>query len=200
MAKIFEYENCIDFEKHLLWQYSNSENLKALLLQKQAWYDENHKVFWNIWIKNVLKIAGANDFGLAIWGNLLQVARTYEVNGKMVSLDTEQYRLLLNGRLLYLKMNGSVPSTNKYLKLMFGKIGRAYVLDRFDMSLIYILEFRPCEKDLLVLNNTSALPRSAGVGYKIYVIPPKSVFGFYGSTLQGFGQAVFWDCLDWKNK
>lgn len=200
MAKIFEYENCIDFEKHLLWQYSNSENLKALLLQKQAWYDENHKVFWNIWIKNVLEIAGANDFGLAVWGNLLQVARTYEVNGKMVSLDTEQYRLLLNGRLLYLKMNGSVPSTNKYLKLMFGKLGRAYVLDRFDMSLIYILEFRPCEKDLLVLNNTSALPRSAGVGYKIYVIPPKSVFGFYGSNLQGFGQAVFWDCLDWKNK
>lgn len=200
MAKIFEYEKCMDFEKHLLWKYSNAENLKVLLLQKQAWYDKNHKDFWNNWRKNVLEIAGANDFGLAVWGNLLQVARTYDVNGKMVSLDTEQYRLLLNGRLLYFRMNGSISSINKYLKLMFEKVGRAYVLDKFDMSLVYVLEFRPCEKDLIVLNNTTALPQIAGVGYKIYVIPRKSVFGFWKSNLCGFGQAVFWDCLDWKNK
>ena len=198
MTKIFEYENCIDFEKHLLWQYSNSEKLKSLILQKQAWYEKNHKTFWENWKNDILNISTTSDFGLALWGNLLQVPRTYNVNGKMLSLDTEQYRLLLSGRLLYIKMNGSVTSINEYLKLMFGNVGRAFLIDKFDMSIVYVFEFVPSQKDLIVLNNTSALPRNAGVDYKIYVIPPQNVFGFAGSRLVGFGQASFWDCLDWK--
>lgn len=200
MSKIFEFKNDINLESQILWQYASADKMNSLLLQKQSWYNISHNGFWNNWADDVLNISTANDFGLSIWGNLLQVARTYEVNGNIVTLDTEQYRLLLRGRLLYLRMNGSVPSINEYLKLIFEKDGRAYIRDNFDMSITYVLEFIPTEEQWVVLLNTGVLPRPAGVEYKIYVIPPADVFGFCGSGLSGFNQAVFWNGFDWKNK
>ena len=200
MSKIFEFKNEIDLESQIIWQYANADKMNSLLLQKQDWYKSTHEGFWQNWANDVLNIATANDFGLSIWGNLLQVARTYNVNGEMITLDTEQYRFLLRGRLLYLRMNSSVPSINEYLKLIFQEDGKAHIRDNLDMSVNYILEFVPTEEQLVVLLNTGLLPRPAGVNYKIYVIPPSEVFGFNNSGLCGFNQAAFWDELDWKNK
>ena len=200
MSKIFEFKNDINLESQILWQYASADKMNSLLLQKQSWYNISHNGFWNNWADDVLNISTANDFGLSICGNLLQVARTYEVNGNMITLNTEQYRLLLRGRLLYLRMNSSIPAINEYLKLIFQDDGNAYVRDNLDMSITYILEFIPTEEELVVILNTGILPRPAGVGYKIYVIPPAEVFGFYGSGLSSFNQAVFWNGFDWKNK
>lgn len=200
MSKFFEFANEINLESQILWQYANADKMNSLLRQKQDWYREKQQGFWQNWANDVLNISTANDYGLSIWGNLLQVARTYNVSGEMITLDTEQYRLLLKGRLLYLRMNGSAPDINEYLNLLFKEDGRAFVRDNLDMSMTYILEFIPTAEQLVVLLNTGVLPRPAGVGYKIYVIVPDKVFGFAGSNLVGFDQVPFWDGLDWKNK
>jgi len=200
MSDIFEYKNEINIESQILWQYANADKMNSLLIQKQDWYKSNQADFWKNWARDVLNIATANDFGLSIWGNLLQVARTYEIDNKMVTLSTEQYRLLLRGRLLFLRMNGSVPDINEYLYLVFNESGKFYVRDNSDMTITYILEFVPTEEQLVVILNTGILPKPSGVGYKIYVIPPEHVFGFEKSGLVGFDLAPFGDEFDWINK
>lgn len=196
MTKIFEYNSKTDLEKHIIWQYGNSSALQTLLTQKQEWYNENQTEFWQNWTKDVLNISTANDFGLSVWGNLLQVPRTYKIDGVMTTLEKEQYRLLLRGRLLYLRMNGSVPQINQYLKLLFESDGTAFVRDNLDMTMTYILDFTPTTEQLVVLLNTNVLPRPAGVGYKIYVLPDEEIFGFEGSDWVGFDQAPFWSGAD----
>lgn len=194
--KIFNQNNALNLESQIIWQYANADKLNSLLNKKQMWYDEFQTDFWQNWAKDVLNISTANDYGLSIWGILLQVPRTYEIDGKMTTLDTEQYRLLLRGRLLYIRMNGSAPDINEYLKLLFQNDGKAFVRDNLDMSITYIFEFNPTPEDFVVLLNTSVLPKPAGVGYKIYVLPNSEVFGFDGSDWVGFDQAPFWNGAD----
>lgn len=193
MTRIFEYNLSIDFLKHVIWQYSTANKLNSLVAGKENWYLVNHQEFWQNWVTQVLSIETATDFGLNIWGNWLQVPRTYEINGVMTTLDTEQYRLLLRGRLFLLRMRGSIPEINEYLKLIFSDSGRAHIQDNLDMTMNYVLEFNPTEEQTAVLLNTSVLPKPAGVRYKIYIIPPTEIFGFNGSGLMGFNQSPFWD-------
>lgn len=199
MSKIFENIPRLDLSTHIIWQYGNAVHLQSLTSAKQDWYKKSHTEFWQNWHKDVLNISTANDYGLSLWGNLLQVSRTYEIDGQMTTLDTEQYRLLLRGRLLYLRMNGSVPDINKYLKLLFAEDGIAFVRDNLDMTMTYVLDFTPTENQMAVMLNTNLLPRPAGVGYKIYVLPDDCVFGFEGSDWVGFDQAPFWDGVDISN-
>lgn len=194
--KIFNPDYAVDLLQALLWQYDNAPRLQKLLSLKQEWYNQNHTQFWDDWFTNVYNINTANDFGLTVWGKLLRVDRTYIVDGEPYSLDTEQYRLLLKGRLLYLSMNGSVPEVNNYLHLLFGDRGPAYIIDNQDMTIRYVLEFIPTASERVVLLNTNVLPRPAGVGYTINAIPRKNVFGFRGSGLRPFNQGVFWDNSD----
>ncbi len=193
MTRIFEYNLSVDFLKHVIWQYSTANKLNSLVSAKENWYLANHQEFWQNWVTQVLSIETATDFGLNIWGNWLQVPRTYEINGVMTTLDTEQYRLLLRGRLFLLRMRGSIPEINEYLKLIFSDSGRAYIQDNLDMTMNYVLEFNPTEEQTAVLLNTSVLPKPAGVRYKILVMPPSEIFGFNGSGFTGFNQAPFWD-------
>lgn len=194
--KIYNPDYAVDLLQALIWQYDNAPRLQKLIQQKQDWYNRNNTEFWTDWLKNVFNINTANDFGLTVWGKLLRVERTYTVNGESYSLDTEQYRLLLKGRLLYLSMNGSVPEINNYLHLLFSARGRAYVIDNQDMTIRYVLEFMPTESEQVVLLNTKVLPRPAGVGYQINVIPPKTVFGFRGQNLSTFNHGTFWNRKD----
>lgn len=64
------------------------------------------------------------------------------------------------------------------------------------MTIRYVLEFRPTESEQVVLLNTKVLPRPAGVGYQINVIPPKTVFGFRGQNLSTFNHGTFWNRKD----
>lgn len=198
--KIFNPDYSVDLLQALIWQYDNAPRLQKLLQHKQDWYNENNMQFWSDWLTNVFNINTANDFGLTVWGKLLRVERTYTVDGQPYSLDTEQYRLLLKGRLLFLSMNGSVPEINNYLHLIFGDRGRAYVIDNQDMTNRYVLEFQPTLSEQVVLLNTGVLPRPGGVGYKINVIQPRQTFGFRGQNLQTFNNGTFWNREDISGK
>lgn len=191
--KIFDPQYSVNLLQTLIWQYDNAPRLQSLLQKKQDWYHQNNTQFWMDWLDNVFNISTANDFGLTVWGLLLRVDRTYIVNNQPYSLDTEQYRLLLKGRLLYLSMNGSVPEINAYLHLLFENRGPVYVIDNQNMTIRYVLEFNPTESEKIVFLNTGILPRPAGVGYQINIIPRKNTFGFRGQNLQTFNNGTFWN-------
>ena len=190
MSNIFEYTPNIDFEKHIFWQYNNSTNIKSLVNQKQNWYVENQQDFWTNWVTNVLTISTANDYGLAIWGNLLQTPRTWKINGENITLTTEQYRTLLIARLRLLSIRGTVEEINGILKYLFRNYGKAWVVDNYDMTITYRFNFTLTDLQIEILRNLTLLPRPAGVEMEVLAVG-NNVFGFNGSTCQPFNQAPF---------
>ena len=189
MTTIFNYDPSIDFSKHIFWQYNNAPNLKGLIDAKQEWYQENQVDFWENWISNVINIQNANDYGLAIWGALLQIPRSYMVNGTSTTLTTKQYSKLLLARLRIIKMRGTIPEINKLLKFLFGEYGKAYVIDNYNMTMTYRFDFNLTDLQKTIIQTIPILPRPAGVGINVISLDNK-VFGFDGSGLP-FDQARF---------
>lgn len=177
MSDILEYKTATDFEKHILWQYNNAPAINSLMQSKQDWYDVNHNNYWNDYINNVLNIATANDYGLSIWGAILQVPRTFIVNGNEETLDTEMYRNLIRARMLLLRTRATVPDINSFLKVIFGKYGTAYVLDNNDMTITYRFNFNLSPLQVAIMQTIDLLPRPAGVKMIIVSVGGK-VFGF----------------------
>ena len=190
MSNIFEYTPNIDFEKHIFWQYNNSPHINSLVNQKQNWYVINQQNFWMDWITNVLTISTANDYGLAVWGNLLQTPRTWKINGENVTLTTEQYRTLLIARLRLLSIRGTVEEINGILKFLFRNYGKAWVVDNYNMTITYRFNFTLTDLQIEILKNLTLLPRPAGVEMEVLAVG-NNVFGFNGSTCQPFDQAPF---------
>ena len=190
MADILEYKTATDFEKHILWQYNNAPALNSLMQSKQAWYDVNHNNFWNDYINNVLNIATANEYGLSVWGAILQVPRTYIVNGVEETVDIEMYRNIIRARMLLLRTRATVPDINYFLKKIFGKYGNAYVIDNNNMSITYHFNFSLSNLQVAIMQSVILLPRPAGVKLVI-VAAGNNVFGFNGSGAYPFDQAPF---------
>ena len=190
MSDILEYKTAIDFEKHILWQYNNSPAINSLMKSKQAWYDVNHNNFWNDYIKNVLNISTANEYGLTIWGSILQIPRTFMVNGVETTVDIEMYRNIIKARMLLLRTRATVPDINSFLKKIFGKYGKAYVTDNNDMTITYKFGFNLSSLQVAIIQSISLLPKPAGVKMVVMATGNK-VFGFNGSNAYPFDQAPF---------
>ena len=190
MSNIFGYTPNIDFEKHVFWQYNNSPNINSLVSRKQDWYIENHQNFWQDWITNVLTLSTANDYGLAVWGNLLQTPRTWKINDENVRVTTQQYRTLLIARLRLLSIRGTVEEINGILNFLFKNYGKAWVIDNYDMTITYRFNFTLTDLQLEILRNLTLLPRPAGVEMEVIAVG-NDVFGFNGSGCQPFNQAPF---------
>lgn len=190
MANILEYTTATNFENHILWQYNNAPAINFLMQSKQNWYDVNHNNFWNDYISNVLNILTANDYGLSIWGSILQIPRTFLVNGVETTVDTEMYRNIIRARMLLLRTRAAVPDINNFLNIIFGKYGKAYVLDNNDMTISYRFNFNLTDLQIAILQTIPLLPKPAGVETLIVTLGGK-VFGFNGSNAYPFDQAPF---------
>lgn len=192
-----------DLSLALLWQYDKATRLQSLVASKQGWYDDHHSGFWSDWIRDVFDLRTANDFGLTVWAQILNLpllalapaSGDREVfgfgefnlnfeNGNFgrdfdaaLSLSTEQRRLALRLRYFQLVTRGTVPEVNAFLSVLFGGEGSVYVLDGLDMTLTYVFTFLPDPSVTFVLEQFDLLPRPAGVGVRI-LINPADRFGF----------------------
>lgn len=193
-----------DLSLALLWQYDRAMRLRSLLGSKQDWYDTRHSGFWSDWIRDVFDLRTANDFGLTVWAQILNLpllalapaSGDREVfgfgefnlnfeNGNFgrdvdaaLSLSTEQRRLALRLRYFQLVTRGTVPEVNAFLAVLFADEGSVYVLDSLDMeSATYVFNFLPDPSVTFVLEQFDLLPRPAGVGVRI-LINPADRFGF----------------------
>ncbi len=184
--------------QNILWQYDNAPVLKSLITQKDEWYDENLNGFWEKIVSDFLNINTATDWGLNLWGKILQVKRLYNVNGEQISLNTDLYRRLILGKLQLIRSNGTVPEINKYLNFVFSPYSTAtafagFVQDMRDMTVVYIFNFDPTDEELALIYSRDILPTPAGVQDKIYLMPENAIFGFDGTGFQPWNQAPFWD-------
>lgn len=190
MADILNLFNSIPLTDNILWQYDSAPNLKSLIESKQNWYNANNEQFYEGIINNFLNLTTANDWGLNLWGLILQVPRTYTINGENVVLAKERYRLVLRAKLLLTKMNGTVPEILDYLNFLFEGNGQISVIDNLDMTITYRFNFNLSNLQLAVLTTADLLPTPAGVQANIITLDNK-VFGFNGSNAQPFNQGRF---------
>lgn len=180
----------------ILWQYDNAPNFNALIAFKQNFYDDAVSDFWERWIDDVLNIQTANEFGLTLWGFLLNLERPLYTNadGELVPIPTESYRMLLNAKLYKNSHAPTFPNVNTFIRQIFFNHpdNKSYVQDNLNMSITYILDFFPTAEEEIVLQLNDFLPRPSGVKIaSITPIPPQKTFGFYGSGLQPFNNGVF---------
>lgn len=202
-SQIQELDFSVDLLKALLWQYNEATTLQSLLEKKSLWYELNQTEFWENWIRDVFDLRTANQFGLVVWGILLNL-RLYvntapqpmgtffgfdnidfgnfdnsnfgNTNGSTYMLPIAMQRIALQLRYAQLTSSGTVPETNRILKYIFKDYGSVFLRDYGNMTQQYVFLF-PIEADLkYLLDNYDILPRPAGV---------KS--GYVDGTLDYFG-------------
>lgn len=202
--RIQPFDFFTDLGLALLWQYDKAVRLQSLVASKQGWYEREQVGFWSDWIRDVFDLRTANDFGLTVWAQILNlpllalapasgdravfgfgVHNLNFENGNFgrdvdaaLSLSTEQRRLALRLRYFQLVTRGTVPEVNAFMAVLFGDQGSVYVLDSLDMEYAtYVFNFLPDPSVTFVLEQFDLLPRPAGVGVRI-LINPADRFGF----------------------
>ncbi|SFN19884.1 Protein of unknown function [Izhakiella capsodis] len=193
-----------DLLRAILWQYENADKLNALARGKSAYFNRSTVAFWRDWYRDVFNIDSANDFGLAVWGRILDVPlgidvppsdknkigygfgankRNFKANFRRnadytLTLTTAQKRLLVRMRYFTLTQSPTITNINRFLARYFSNgNGKVVVLDPLDMSYIwYVFDFKPDEGLRLLLDNFDLLPRPSGVGVK-YRIVTRPAFG-----------------------
>ena len=196
MSTVQQFDASVDLLRALLWQHDNADALKTLIQRKQEWYNTNQAEFWSNWYRDVFNVDTANDFGLAVWGRILNVGLGLQVdatigiphfgfgtyhrnfgNGNFAratngeqALSTDQKRLIIRLRYYQLISNLSVPEINEAMARIFGALGVVFVRDPLDMSKAqYVFKFTPSSRVRLILDRMNLLPRPSGVGAE-YVI------------------------------
>lgn len=202
MSRVQSFDFSIDILEAILWQYDSAPNLLAILQDKQDWLDQNHRDFWQNWVRDVFDLRTANDFGCAVWNIILGqpldlsvpantdsvfgfgpdddnfgAGNFGNINGSSISFSTATKRLLLRIRYIQLISSGTVPETNRLLNGVFADLGRVVLLDNHDMTQTYLFYFTPSSELRYALDNLDLLPRPAGVGSS-YRVVSENTFGF----------------------
>jgi Protein of unknown function (DUF2612) len=201
-TRIQPFDFSVDLLRAILWQYNDAARLQSILQQKNDWYATNQADFWSNWVTDVFDLKTANDFGLSVWALILnlplsviapgtgaRVVFGFGINNSnfnnsnfgrdgdsVISLTTEQRRLLLRLRWFQLISDGTIPHINFALRDVFGP-NFGYVLDHYDMTASYVFSDALPSAVQFVLQQFDILPRPAGVKIDI-LINPQDVFGF----------------------
>lgn len=198
-------------------QYAASPVIQQLVSDRvsyfpNAWQDQFYNVVWNV--------DTAQGFGLDIWGRIVVIGRNIQIpnteyfgfstaapqtwhpfgqesfysgpsSTTTFRLQDNAYRTLILAKALANIADTNARSLNKVLQQLFPGRGRAWVNDLGSMAMRYTFEFALEPWESAVLSNGSVLPRPAGVGATIAVIPADT-FGFAeaGDT-QPFNQGTF---------
>lgn len=199
-GRVQTFNFSVDLLRAILWQYNDAERLQSLLSQKSLWYEEQNAGFWQDWERDVFNMLTANDFGLAVWGIILNTPLSFGIPGSgarpvwgfgefnqnfnngnfgrdasgIAGLTIEQKRMVLRLRWYQIITDGTVPHINFVLQDVFGQ-GR--VLDVGNMTATYVFNAAFPSAVQTLLEQFDLLPRPAGVKIDI-LVDPTNVFGF----------------------
>jgi hypothetical protein len=114
----------------------------------------------------------------------------------LITLDDEHYRLVLLYKALANISASDAATQNKLLSILIDSgVGdmpnTGYVLQVDTMVIRWVFEDFLDSIQLAIFKAVGTLARGAGVGWELYAINPRMVFGFDGSGMQPFNQAVF---------
>lgn len=196
--KVFNRNFSIDLTKTILWQFDKAEKLISLITAKQNWYNDKVAGFITDFFNNFINIETADDFGLNLWGKILNFDRNISYSTGVVHYcTTEEYRFLLKAQILRFKCTGTVPEINEFLYRLFDdESHQCYVRDNYNMTMTYVLQKDFSDKQWLIdwLVDPSQtyidwLPRPAGVNIVI-ATDYNGFMGFEGSGLETFDNGI----------
>lgn len=162
----------------ILWQYEHASNVVGVIETFKAAYDASTKDFFDALLGRYdLADENISDFGLAVWGAILDLPRPF-VDGAMLS--SAVYRRLLLGKLRLLNSDATMENYVAYCDLVFGE-GAVSVVDEGDMGLSFVANDTLDRELEAVLEMQQALMTyPAGVKSNIHSNSP--VFCFAGQT------------------
>lgn len=112
--KIFNKDFLIDLQKCILWQYDKAEKLKSIINQKQEWYKINVTDFIKDFFYNIFSLKTANDFGLNIWGKLLNFPRQVFLNKYQITVEQTEGTDLTNIEVSRTTFNSKIESGDDF--------------------------------------------------------------------------------------
>lgn len=184
-----------DWQATVVSQYANSDVLMNVIASFAEAIDQ--KINIDNFYDKLWNIATAEGFGLDVWGRIVVIERTLQVNTRYlgfeegdpdydpfnvspfysgggtttsVSLSDTAYRVLILAKALHNICFGSVPGINAILQLLFPNRGPCYVTDNGDMTMTYTFGFVPTPVELAVIETSNVLPRPTGVAVNYSVI------------------------------
>lgn len=194
MAQLY----ALDASATYLSQYANSPKILAIIEDFNAWVDPAIDVrnFYNF----VWNVQTAVGFGLDIWGRIVNIPRqitivdlpnyfgfeeatpgSYPFNenpfygsaatSSVYLLTDDAYRVLIMTKALANISSFTAPSINKLLQYLFAGRGSCYVLENSPMQIQYVFNFALQPWEAAVLLQPVLMPRPAGVGVTITVVP-----------------------------
>lgn len=110
-----------------------------------------------------------------------------EVTTGGFTLDDDSFRTLILVKALANIVSTDAPSLNALVRNLFPGRGRAYTIDRGNMAMSYIFEFKLSTTEYAILAFSGVLPHPAGVLVNVIVVPS----GFFGFRESGNRQHGF---------
>jgi hypothetical protein len=182
----------------LVSQYAASPTIIRLLEDFSTWIVPDADI--DAWYDLVWNVATAQGYGLDVWGRIVDVGRVVLVASGEITLGFEEsnpssavpfgegvffnggsstsnyalpdadYRTLIYAKALSNICDGSIPSANRILRLLFPGRGNCYVTDGLDMTMTYTFEFPLTAVELAILAQSNVLATPSGIVATINVI------------------------------
>lgn len=186
---IRDYQCSIDLLRVILWQDNESVNLQQLLTLKQNWYNSNHCEFWNNWVVDVFDLRTANEFGLRVWSEILniQLFGTIEPssddypafgfadfglgfdNSNFATDDNADFRLsvaqmrsILRLKAYKIQSRANYRDTNRFLSHLFGE-GSMFVFDGQNMNMRLVYNQNIDSELIRAIQELDLIPRPSAV-------------------------------------
>lgn len=190
MTRVANFDYKYDFSPIILWQYSNSPKLKKIIENEQSFLDVAITQFRDEFDTNIFNLATCDANGLDLWGKLLNVQRPVVAG---VQFSDDQYRLVLQSRILLLTWNSSCYDLTRVIRKLFPE-ALFKVTDNLDMTVTidFASGLTPEQEVVLRMGEIDPitgefvytfLPRPAGVEYNITFLGDwATTLGFEGMT------------------
>ena len=193
-------------EKMLFVQSQYSASPKMLHILSTFRDEMNVRSDYLLFYKMIFNVYTAQGIGLDIIGRIVGIERTIEdvQTGFAITLEDEYYRQLILYKALSNIMQSTIPALTKLIKMLFPGV-KAYVItiedyvqnddgvfyNRRPMYIRWVFKKFFSNLELAVFKVAGTLCRGGGVGWHLYTIDTKEVFGFDGSELLPFNQGIF---------
>lgn len=193
----------LNVERTIISQYGNSATITQLVrnidlyLDPRADFDTFYSYVWNV--------NTAQGFGLDIWGRIVGIDRTLNVPADtpnpggfvftpgVTTLTDDQYRTVILVKALANITNCTAQGLNRLLSNLFAARGRCYVNDVGGMVLEFRFEFFLYPFEYVIITQSGAAPRPAGVLAKVMQVDISQTFGFAEALqFQPFDQGTFY--------
>lgn len=181
--------DAFDAAQTIISQYANSPVICALITSFAEMIDPTAKIeaFFDL----VFDLNTAQGHGLDVWGRIVGVSRVLNlpVAGEYLgfsqasdaepfgqapffnrqtlttnfALSDTAFRRLIFAKALANISDGSIPSINRILALLFGQYGNCYVTDGRNMTMTYTFGDTLAPVDLAIVSQSGILPKPVGV-------------------------------------